>query len=439
LHLTPALHTASAGIPPPDPAQLTQAIRDRDAAQIRLEQARGAARGAQDDLDAARRLALAAGRLRADAAHTCGQAIRDASDAGIRNKRWWSWEKIRQTAGSLWHTTVRAAQITVAVLGVVALVIGGPAAWIVFAAALVVLADTLARYTAGEASGWDVGLALLGCIPGTRGLTTTAGLARGLRMAGGALRDGRVLTGLVHGSAITHSILAAARTHLTTLTTNLRDASTHVTTILRNILGPFPSPALAMAGGEPAGRITGRILRTEAGTSRGVARAWTPPVHSLENPHTIRFSQENVSPQTHDDITLPELVESMRTEGWRGKPIDVVELPDKSLLSIDNRRLLAAREAGIDVPVIRHHPDEPFPEERGKSRFFRPNNNIRQLSDGSLVRGGMEGEILYKKKARPLTWGEAALFRTARQPNNPDGSRFPLLGRLEPPRILAGK
>ncbi len=146
-----------------------------------------------------------------------------------------------------------------------------------------------------------------------------------------------------------------------------------------------------------------------------------------------------MSPQTHDDITLPELVESMRTEGWRGKPIDVVELPDKSLLSIDNRRLLAAREAGIDVPVIRHHPDEPFPEERGKSRFFRPNNNIRQLSDGSLVRGGMEGEILYKKKARPLTWGEAALFRTARQPNNPDGSRFPLLGRLEPPRILAGK
>ncbi|WP_445548363.1 WXG100 family type VII secretion target, partial [Frankia sp. CiP1_Cm_nod1] len=124
-HLTPTPHTASAGIPPPDPTRLTQAIRDRDTAQIRLEQARDAAHGAQDDLDTARRLALAAGRLRADAAHTCGQAIRDASDAGIHTRRWWSGEKIRQAAGSLWHTTVQAAKITIAVLGVVALVIGG--------------------------------------------------------------------------------------------------------------------------------------------------------------------------------------------------------------------------------------------------------------------------------------------------------------------------
>ncbi len=310
-----------------------------------------------------------------------------------------------------------------------------------FAAALVVLADTLAHYTAGDASGWDVGLALLGCIPGGRGLTTTAGLARGLRTAGDALRDGHALTTLAHSTAaLSRTTLTTTRTHLTTLATSLRNTSAHITTILRNLLDPFPSPALAVAGGgEPAGLITGRILRTEAGTSRGVARVWTPPVRSLENPHTIRFSQENVKPRTHDGITIPKLVESMRTEGWKGNPIDVVELPDKSLLSIDNRRLLAAREAGIDVPVIRHHPDEPFPEKRGKSIFFRPNHSIRQLPDGSLVRGGTEGEILYKKKDNPLTWGEAALFRAARQPKNPDGSQFPLTGRLEPPRILAGK
>ncbi len=134
-------------------------------------------------------------------------------------------------------------------------------------------------------------------------------------------------------------------------------------------------------------------------------------------------------------MSFSDLVESMRTGGWNGDPIDIVELPDGSLLSIDNRRVLAAREAGLtEIPTIRHHPDEPFPQERGP-QFFRLNKSIRQLSDGTLVRGGTEGEILYRRKNDPMTWGEAALFRTARQPNNPDGSPFPLLGRLEPPRI----
>lgn len=39
----------------------------------------------------------------------------------------------------------------------------------------------------------------------------------------------------------------------------------------------------------------------------------------------------------------------MRTNGWKGDPVDVVKMPDGKLTSMDNTRIAAAREAGIDV------------------------------------------------------------------------------------------
>ncbi|WP_243745366.1 DUF6531 domain-containing protein, partial [Streptomyces hainanensis] len=74
--------------------------------------------------------------------------------------------------------------VVVAVLGVIALIIGGPLALIVLAAAVVVLADTLVKYANGEGSLLDVAFAALDCIPGMRGLTTLGGLARGIRSLG---------------------------------------------------------------------------------------------------------------------------------------------------------------------------------------------------------------------------------------------------------------
>jgi hypothetical protein len=79
----------------------------------------------------------------------------------------------------------------------VALIIGGPLAWVVFAAALLVLADTIMKYMKGQASLWDVLFAALDCIPGAKGLTTLKALkeafaAKGLLGAvahlGGAIK-----------------------------------------------------------------------------------------------------------------------------------------------------------------------------------------------------------------------------------------------------------
>ncbi|WP_131784243.1 hypothetical protein [Protofrankia symbiont of Coriaria ruscifolia] len=241
----------TAEVPLPDPAQVTQAIRNRDAAAARLDQASRSLQDAQDDLDAARRLTSAAKQLREDAAKICAAAIRSASHAGIRNRSWHFWEGLKERAGRFWNVAVRAAKITVAVLGVVALVIGGPAAWIVLAAALVVLADTLVRYGDGRASLGDVGLALLDCVPGTRGLTTIGGLVRG---AGQVLRGGR---------AFTRSALAAGGTRLVSMAADIRGAPARTTTLFRN--APVRNPparegvakldtGMSTAGGEATGR-----------------------------------------------------------------------------------------------------------------------------------------------------------------------------------------
>ncbi|MEU9736040.1 DUF6531 domain-containing protein, partial [Streptomyces sp. NPDC048002] len=87
--------------------------------------------------------------------------------------------------------------------------IGGPIlAAIVLVAALVLLADTLYKYSQGRASLWDVAFAALECIPGMKGLTTLGGLARGLKglkglkgMAAGLRGLGKSARGMITDGA----------------------------------------------------------------------------------------------------------------------------------------------------------------------------------------------------------------------------------------------
>ena len=68
-------------------------------------------------------------------------------------------------------------------------------------------------------------------------------------------------------------------------------------------------------------------------------------VSNTVNPNDIRFSQSSVNGSA-------EIVESMRNNGWAGDPIDVVRMPDGGLTTIDNTRVVAARQAGIDVQAF---------------------------------------------------------------------------------------
>ncbi len=138
---------------------------------------------AQNALDAAKKMAADARKMREEAARDAKSKIDEASDVGIQNRSWW--EEIGDWFTDNWDTIVAACKIVVAVVGIVALIIGGPILGaIVLIAALVVLADTLYKYSKGQASLWDVGLAALDCIPGMKGLTTLGGLAKGMRAFG---------------------------------------------------------------------------------------------------------------------------------------------------------------------------------------------------------------------------------------------------------------
>lgn len=74
---------------------------------------------------------------------------------------------------------------------------------------------------------------------------------------------------------------------------------------------------------------------------------------------------------------------------WIGDRIDVVNMPDGASTSIDNTRMLAAREAGVKVEANVHNFNDPIPKERAE-------------------------KLIYNGKI-PKTWGEAIEFRIQKQ------------------------
>ncbi|MGP3927457.1 DUF6531 domain-containing protein [Streptomyces sp. 8N616] len=134
-------------------------------------------------------MAADAKKLREDAATKAKKKLEEASDAGIQNRSWW--EEGIDWVSDNWDTIVAVCKVVVAIVGIIAMIIGGPIlAAIVVVAALVVLADTINKYLKGQATLLDVAFAALDCIPGMKGLTTLGGLARGLKGMAKGLRSG---------------------------------------------------------------------------------------------------------------------------------------------------------------------------------------------------------------------------------------------------------
>ncbi|MFB4194511.1 DUF6531 domain-containing protein [Streptomyces carpaticus] len=173
-----SLETAQEAAEPPDEgevrAEVRRALTD---AESDHEDAEAAVSSAQGRLDAAKLLAQQAKEAREEAASLCVSDLRTASEAGIRNKKWW--EKAVDWVADNWDTIVQVAQIIGTIVGIATLFIGGPlVAGILLAVALVALADTLVAYSKGEASLWDVGFAVLDAIPGGRLVGAGASAAR---------------------------------------------------------------------------------------------------------------------------------------------------------------------------------------------------------------------------------------------------------------------
>ncbi|MEV7029394.1 DUF6531 domain-containing protein [Streptomyces sp. NPDC093272] len=164
----------------PDEAKVRAATRDVRNAKSAHTAAQSDVTSAQSALDAAKKMAEDARRMRDDAAGEAKRKIDEASDAGIPNRHWW--QDVGHWFEDNWDTIVTVCKVVVAVVGIIAMIIGGPILGaIVLVAALVVLADTLYKYSKGQASLWDVAFAALDCIPGGKGISSLGKLAKGLK------------------------------------------------------------------------------------------------------------------------------------------------------------------------------------------------------------------------------------------------------------------
>jgi RHS repeat-associated protein len=171
---------AGKDVPKPDPDKVKAATRNANSAEKAQTAAKSDVSAAQSNLDAAKKMAEDARKMRENAAGTAKKKLEEASDAGIQNRKWW--EEVGDWVTDNWDTIVAVCKVVVAVLGVIAMIIGGPILGaIVLIAALVVLADTLHKYANGEAGLLDVAFAALDCIPGMKGLTSLRGLAKGMK------------------------------------------------------------------------------------------------------------------------------------------------------------------------------------------------------------------------------------------------------------------
>nr|WP_308310656.1 RHS repeat-associated core domain-containing protein [Streptomyces sp. GbtcB6] len=164
----------------PDEGKVRAATRDVQSAKSAHTQAQSDVTTAQNALDAAKKMAEDARKMRDDAAGEAKRKIDEASDAGIPNRHWW--QDVGHWFEDNWDTIVTVCKVVVAVVGIIAMIIGGPILGaIVLVAALVVLADTLYKYSKGQASLWDVAFAAMDCIPGGKGITSLGKLAKGLK------------------------------------------------------------------------------------------------------------------------------------------------------------------------------------------------------------------------------------------------------------------
>ncbi|MEU1151377.1 DUF6531 domain-containing protein [Streptomyces sp. NPDC005863] len=174
-------------VPKPDESKVRAATRNAHSAEKAQKSAQGDVDSAKSALDAAKKMAEDARKMREEAAGTAKRKIDEASDAGIQNRKWW--EEIGDWVSDNWDTIVAVCKVVVAVVGVIAMIIGGPIlAAIVIVAGAIVLADTLSKYAKGQATLMDVAFAAMDCVPGMKGLTTAAKLGKGLKGLKGGLK-----------------------------------------------------------------------------------------------------------------------------------------------------------------------------------------------------------------------------------------------------------
>ncbi|MEU6853724.1 WXG100 family type VII secretion target [Actinacidiphila alni] len=150
-------------VPPPDPDKVRQAARNVQQANAHQTDVANQVAGIQAQLAELRTKAQTAGTHHGTAVDTLAKDLHHASDVGIHNKKWY--QKLGDALAKAWNAALPFIKAFVAIGGILLMFIGGPLAWFVLAAALLVFADTAVKFAQGKAGWGDLLFAALDCVP----------------------------------------------------------------------------------------------------------------------------------------------------------------------------------------------------------------------------------------------------------------------------------
>ncbi|SDR87454.1 DUF6531 domain-containing protein [Microlunatus soli] len=288
--------------------------------------------------------------------------LKPVSQADLENARkpWYekAWDATTGWVKNNWEYLAGGAMVLAGGV-MVATGFGGPAGMMLISAG----ADTIIqKATTGEVNWGEV--AVSGALGGVGGLGVAAKVgATGLKAA--------AITGAVSGG-VGGAGMGAYRYST--------GPGPHTVGGFLTATGTGAVSGAALGG---AGGAAGHGLAAVGGKVLQKVRPKPSPGTSIPS-DSVRFSQNKAG------AGVAEIRDSMRANGWKGDPIDVVKMQDGGLTSLDNRRLLAAKMAGIDVKA-----------------------NVHGFDD--LIPGEHAGRFPSRKGVIPETWGEAASNRIGNQ------------------------
>ncbi|WP_338118953.1 WXG100 family type VII secretion target [Streptomyces tendae] len=298
-------------VPKPDEADVRRATRDAQHAKARQTAAKRNVESAQSALEAAKKLAGQAKGLRDEAARRTVTKLREASDAGIPNRHWW--EEIGDWVSDHWDEIVTICKWVVTIVGIVVMIVGGPLGWLVFAAALVVMADTIRKVIKGEAGWGDLLWAALDCIPATKGFTSLAKLGK-LWKAGGLRALGTGLMGGIGGG-------------LKGLASGIRSGSANIVSVVKGLASrgkrplslkvtPFKDGRPGMLVFAPGDRLLKSMNRVKNNGTFDVGMHGSPTSVGYQVKEGAAHLAENWHSFNHREIAS-----LMRAHGWNGEPV----------------------------------------------------------------------------------------------------------------------
>ncbi|AEV84534.1 RhsC-like protein [Actinoplanes sp. SE50] len=338
----------------PDPEQVKQAIRDSEAAKQRLADVQGRVASGQQALNAAKSLAEQARQLRDGAAQECKREIAAASDAGIQPRSFW--QKLGEFLKGLWDVVCEVAKWVALVAGIIAMIIGGPLAWIALAAGAVLLVKAIVDFAQGKGSITDLLFAVLGIIPGVRGLTSLSRLSA-LYKAGG--------------------LKAIAQAALTSMKNTVRGLATTVTTAARGVVDVVKTGF---------SKLTGKINKIPVTTSKR-----TFEIPACGDPVDVSTGRVFL-PETDLDLpgSPPLLLERTHRSDYRSGRLFGVSwastLDQRIVVESDAVHMLAADGTLLTYPV----PGAEGPVVPGHGRSLP----LRRSGDGFLVTDPATGRSL---------------------------------------------